>query len=89
MAGPELALLDLLLERRDQLLALRAGEIVGAAEDEPERFDLIPDELVNPVQLVLKLRVCFEVPGHGSSPVASVVGRWSQPRQGPADWALS
>ena len=70
VAGPELSLLDLFLERRDQLLAVRAGEVVGATEDEPQRLDLVPDELVHPVQLVLKLRVRFEVPRHSSSPVA-------------------
>ena len=64
MAGPELALPDLFLERRDQLLALGTGEVVGTAENESKRFDLVGDELVHPVQLVLEFSVCFEVPCH-------------------------
>ena len=66
------ALADLLLQRVDDLpqTVVRRAELPPAPH-QVERLDLLPDELVGPVELSLVVRVGLEVPRHrASSPAA-------------------
>ena len=62
--GPQPALLDLLLQRRDRLAQAVEAELVP---DRLERPDLAADELGHPVELLLEVGVGGEVPAHAAS----------------------
>ncbi len=68
MAGPETAILHLLLQRADELLVQRIVDVERALQDQVERLDLLADEGVDPGQLVGEIGVGLEVPGHRPSP---------------------
>ena len=57
---PQPALLHFCLKRRNQLGAVRIGEVVRMADDEIERLDFFGDERVDPVEFALELRLSFE-----------------------------
>ena len=63
---PQPLLADLLLERVDDLatVVVQRGEL-QVRPDEVERFDLIADELVGPVEHLLVVGVGFEIPRIG------------------------
>ena len=62
--GPQPALLDLLLQRRDRLRQALQPEVVP---DRLQRPDLAADELGHPVELRLEVGVGGEVPAHAAS----------------------
>jgi len=67
VAGPEVPFPDPVLEWPDQCLSLLIGLVerrYGASEVEVERFDLLPHEPVDPVQLFLELRFDLEIDRH-------------------------
>ena len=67
MAGPEAVLPHLCLQRIGDLLVHRVPPVVrrgGVREREVERLDLPPHEHVRPVELLLKLGLRLEIPGH-------------------------
>ena len=51
MRGPQAAVLDDRLERRDQRLADGIVQVVRLLDDQVERLALLPDELLDPLQL--------------------------------------
>ena len=61
VGGPQAALLDLLLERRDGALEAVLAELL---EDGLDRPDLLAHELAHPVELLLELGLRREVPCH-------------------------
>jgi len=69
MRRPQALPPHLLLHRVDGLppLALERREL-QVGEGEVERLDLLPHELVGPVQLLLVVGFGFEVPRHGALP---------------------
>ena len=64
MRGPQSLVLHLLLQRAQDRHRLGVFLVVGIERDQVERLELVDHELFDPVQLLLVLRVCFEVP-HG------------------------
>ncbi len=70
VAGPQALLPDLLLQGAHDSHGLLVRLVVGVAQDEVERLDLIGDEPVGPVQQLLVLRVGLEIPRHGVPPVS-------------------
>jgi hypothetical protein len=68
MARPELAALNLRLERPDERVPLGIAHVVGVAEYVVERLDLALHELLDPVELGLELWVGLEIPSHGGVP---------------------
>src|SRR5271156_1251649 len=73
VGGPQPALLDDLLQGRNQRLAHRVVEIVRFLDDQIDWLTLSAHELVNPGELVGPLWVGREIPGHYSSFRCSVV----------------
>src|SRR5208337_5273672 len=68
MAGPQLALLDLGLQRPHQRVAFRIAHVIRmAVEHELERLDLLAHEFFNPVEFLLELRLGFKIPTHDDS----------------------
>ena len=61
---PQALVLHLLLQAPHVLLHLRVGRAHRVGEDELERLDLLPAELLDPVELLLELRFGGEVPSH-------------------------
>jgi len=75
VARPEAVLPDLGLQRIGDLLVDRVPAVVrrgGVGKREVERLDLTPHELLRPVELLLKVGLGLEIPGHGAR---SRVGR--------------
>ena len=66
VAGPQALLADLLLQRFDERLA--AGGAVDGHAQMRERLDLLRHEVLDPVELLLELRIGLEIPGHALSP---------------------
>ena len=65
VCGPEALVPDLVLQRVDGPAAVVVQRREGQARpDEVQRLDLLPDELVGPVQLLLELGIGLEVPRH-------------------------
>ena len=62
---PEALVLDLVLQPFDQRLDLRVLRADRVGEDVVERLDLLTAELLDPVELLLELRIGREVPSHG------------------------
>jgi len=58
---PQPAALDLLLQRCEHAVEAVAAQLL---EDRLQRPDLVPDELPDPVELLLKLGLRREVPRH-------------------------
>ena len=69
---PQALVLHLLLQRVDDRLDLRVAGPHRAGEDEVEGLDLLLAELLDPVELLLELRIGREVPRHAISPCACV-----------------
>ena len=67
MRGPQAALLDDLLQRRDERLADRVVEVVRLLDDQVERLALLAHEVLDPRELRGVLGVGREVPRHRSS----------------------
>ena len=76
---PQALVLDLVLQALDQRLDLRVLRADRVREDVVERLDLLPAELLDPVELLLELRIGGEVPGHGVS-----LSRWAESSPGAA-----
>ena len=76
MAGPQAAVLHLLLERRDRALPRLVGHVVV---EERERLDLLVDEGAHPLELRRELRVGREIPSHDAE---YKVGPWDSSRAG-------
>jgi hypothetical protein len=55
------------LERFDDVVPHRICEVVWRGDNEIEWFDLFANKVIDPVELFLKVRVGFEVPGHDAS----------------------
>ena len=73
VGGPQAALLDLLLERRDGALEALLAELL---EDGLDRPDLLAHELAHPVELLLELGLRREVPRHvGTASFGSLPSR--------------
>ena len=68
VAGPQAAVAHLLLQRGDQGLAHRILHVPRVMNDLIDRLDLVADEVVDPIELGLELRIGFEVPTHDSIP---------------------
>ena len=64
MAGPEAALPHALLQRPNQFREQRIVNVPLIAEHMIERLDLVAHETVDPVELLLELRVSEELPRH-------------------------
>ena len=64
VARPKMLISDLLLQRADDAQRPLVALVVRIAEDVVERFDLLGQEGVDPVELLLKLRIGLEVPRH-------------------------
>ena len=72
---PQAALADLLGERRDRALEPVVAELV---DQRLQRPDALAHELAHPVELLLKLGLCGEIPGHrGSAPEPSAGRRYT------------
>ena len=65
VGGPQAALLDLLLQRRDRALEALLAEILEHGLDRP---DLLAHEVAHPVELLLELGLRREVPRHRLPP---------------------
>jgi hypothetical protein len=68
VGGPEIAAAHLFLQRIDDLAArLVQRDVLLVRPQQVERFDLLPDEGVDPVELLLEFGLGLEVPRHGSA----------------------
>src|SRR5689334_2466846 len=81
--GPQSALFDLLLQRRDRLAQALEAELVP---DRLQRPYLAPHEVAHPIQLLLEVGVRAEVPAHRRSfrvgGAAGCAKAYAQPRFG-------
>jgi hypothetical protein len=66
VGGPQPLLPHLLLERAHDRQGPVVGLVVGIAEHIVERLHVLPQEPVDPVQLLLVFRLGLEVPPHGA-----------------------
>ena len=79
---PEALVLDLLLELADVALHHGVGRPDRVREDVVERLDLLLAELLDPVELLLELRIGGEVPRHVPNPPGFNVDRDVPPIMG-------
>jgi hypothetical protein len=68
--GPQPPVPDLLLQGPGERTGLRVGLVVGVTEQQVQRFDLLADELVDPVELYLVVGIGPEVPRHAETVLA-------------------
>ena len=91
MGGPQAPLPDLLLQRRDELLADRVLHVPGVVDHEVERLDLLPHERLDPIEFLLELGLGLEIPTHAISfwrrPTGGGRRRRRAPRTRPASAA--
>ena len=66
MAAPQLAFLDALLQRHDEVVAQRVTHVPWIVDQQIDRFDFLAYELVDPLEFRGELRIGLEVPRHGA-----------------------